>query len=193
MIISWDLSFRCNADIEWMHCETTVDPDATYLEAWHALEKAYAEGYVMSIGVSNFDNDQLDELKKYSHNLPFLVQNFGTVGHLDIPVRKWCKKHFAIYQPYASVRNLAFMNSQIREKAQIIAQNHGVSEQAVNYKFFLQSGACSIIPRSTNQQHLEENLQLATINGWSLSPDDMTELGWNHLMAAPDPEPYDEL
>ena len=29
----------CDPAIEWMHCEDTVDPSATWRESWRALER----------------------------------------------------------------------------------------------------------------------------------------------------------
>ena len=56
----------CNPSVSWMHCETTVDPSGTWQESWHAMEKAYAEGRLNSIGVSNFDRRLLEELGELS-------------------------------------------------------------------------------------------------------------------------------
>ena len=39
-----------------MHCETSEEPASSWRESWHALERAYAEGHIASIGVSNFDH-----------------------------------------------------------------------------------------------------------------------------------------
>lgn len=42
-----------------MHCETSEEPSGTWRESWNALERAYAEGHVASIGVSNFNHHLL--------------------------------------------------------------------------------------------------------------------------------------
>lgn len=41
---------RCDPSISWMHCETTIDPEGTWQGSWRALEKAYSEGLINSIG-----------------------------------------------------------------------------------------------------------------------------------------------
>ena len=58
-----DETFSCDHSIDWMHCDDIVDRAATWRESWRALERAYAEGAVMSIGVSNFHVELLNELK----------------------------------------------------------------------------------------------------------------------------------
>ena len=87
-----------------MHCEDTVDPSATWRESWRALERgkrnsscirnhyhileqkiaAYAEGKVMSIGVSNFNIDLLRELEDLAIVLPHVVQNWFQIQKASI-------------------------------------------------------------------------------------------------------------
>lgn len=164
-----------------MHCEDTEDPQATWRETWRALEKAYSEGFIMSIGVSNFNVPLLEEVREFGTVLPHVVQNFAELGSLDSEVRHWCQEHHVIYQPYASIRNLATMEENTRKTAQEVAQRHGVSEHVLSLKFFLQSGA-SIIPRSTKDNHLKENL---AINQWNLTEEEMRKLGSNFFPIAP--------
>ena len=74
-----------------MHCETTEDPEGTWHGSWRALEKAYAEGRVESIGVSNFDTDLLNEISALDSSvsvLPHLVQNWVEPG-VSVPCFAW--------------------------------------------------------------------------------------------------------
>jgi diketogulonate reductase-like aldo/keto reductase len=86
---------KCSPEVEWMHCQTTVDPEGTWQQSWRALEKAYSEGKVQSIGVSNFDVVHLDELLTFANVKPHVVQNFAAIGleggadtQLDLDVRR---------------------------------------------------------------------------------------------------------
>lgn len=157
-----------------MHCETTVDPQGTWRESWKALEKAYAEGRLLSIGVSNFNEELLEEALDHGSVLPHVVQNFAEVRKVDEAVRELCQKNLIVYQPYASVRNLQFLSDDIKQYTAQLAKKYKVSEHSVSLRFFLQSGA-SIIPRSSKLHHLKENLQVLN---WSLSEDEMRALGW---------------
>lgn len=97
--------FSCNHEIDWMHCETTVDPDGTWEGSWEALEKAYAEGRVMAIGASNFNINLLDSFDAFTVR-PHVVQNWAEPGSMDLEVLYWTRNNAAVYQPYASLRNL---------------------------------------------------------------------------------------
>lgn len=159
-----------------MHCEDTKDSDAIWNESWRALEKAYAEGRVMSIGVSNFNETLLGEVTGFSSIRPHVVQNWAEVGHLDEEVRSWCFKNDAVYQPYASVRNLHQLSPEYRGKLAKIAEAKKTSPHAASLKFFLQTGAAGV-PRSAREEHLRENIEVFKMEDLTL--DEMKDLGWH--------------
>ena len=67
-----------------MHCETTEDPAGTWEGSWRALERAYAEGRVDAIGVSNFDLPLLQRMQDEGREvsvLPHVVQNWAEPGN----------------------------------------------------------------------------------------------------------------
>lgn len=165
----------CYSDIQWMHCDTTVNPEGHWHQSYKALEKAYAEGDIMSIGISNFDTDLLDDIHRVADCLPHLVQNYASVGEDDADVRAWCKKNDVHYQPYASARNEKQMKTSSPKTHTVvsrIAKAHSQTNHAVIYRYFLQSGA-AIIPRSTDSHHMSENLD--NLN-WSLTSMEMRDL-----------------
>lgn len=168
---------RCDPSIEWMHCQTTEEVGATWEQSYWALARAYAEGRVMAIGVSNFDAPLLAELLSSAgvgaHSLPVLlphvVQNWAEPGRTDATVRRVCADHGIIYQPYAPLRNLKFLSPVLRQALQNIARRRGVSEHTVALRFFVQLGA-SVIPRSRSWEHLRENLN---VSAWALDSAEM--------------------
>jgi methylglyoxal/glyoxal reductase len=162
----------------WMHCETTVDPEGTWKGSWRALEKAYSEGLVNTIGVSNFDRPLLEELTKFAIVQPHFVQNFAEPGKLDMDVRKFCTDFKILYQPYASGRNIEHLPEDIKETVYKIAEKHSQSPYAVILRFFVQTGSTTIIPRSNNLDHLHDNVK---VFDWKLDDEDMLALGWGDI------------
>lgn len=167
----------CNVEQEWMHCETSEEPTATWRESWHALERAYAEGHVASIGVSNFDHRLLAEFDNFGSVLPHAVQNPAHPGRVDMPVREWCSLHNAVYMPYSTQVNFQKQSSSLVSIVKNAALNHAVSPNAIISRFFHQSGA-AITPRSSKSAHLKENLN---IHSFALTNDEMKALGWPHV------------
>lgn len=100
---------------------------------------------------------------------------YCSVGEDDGEVRAWCKANGALYQPYASARNVKNMKTAAPAAYDVvsrIAKTYSQTNHAVIYKYFLQMGA-AIIPRSTNSVHMAENLD--TLN-WSLSSNEQKQL-----------------
>lgn len=166
---------ECDSSVDWMHCETTSDPDGTWQDSWNLLEKAYAEGLVNSIGVSNFNVAQLDELAEFASVLPHIVQNFAEPGNLDLDVRDWCVRNQVVYQPYASGRNIKSLSDELRLSIRSLSKKYNVSDYTIVQEFFAQTGAV-IIPRSANADHLQENLVSHT---WELTEEELRSLGWD--------------
>lgn len=164
----------CNAKEAWMNCKSSDEPSATWRESWNALERAYSEGLINSIGVSNFDSQLLDEFQQFGTVLPHAVQNSAQPGHVDMPVREWCSLHGAVFMPYSTQVKLKTQSSEMMSVVKNIALNHAVSPYAVVSRFFHQSGA-AIIPRSSKDSHLQENLN---IYKFQLSSSEMASMGW---------------
>jgi len=107
-----------------------------------------------------------------------LVQNHAEIGDaaaVDRDVRVWCRKRGVIFTPYAHQRNLRFLPEHVKESLEQIAEMTGRSMHVVASRFFVQSGA-SIIPRSSNAQHLKDN---ADVFSFHLAHNDMLDLGWD--------------
>ena len=131
---------RCVAEADWMRCESSVEPSASWHDSWNALERAYAEGHVASIGVSNFDLNLLEEFNGFGTIFPHAIQNSAQPGNVDMRVREWCSLHEAVYMPYSTQVNMKQQSESLMSVLSKAALNHGVSPHAVVSRFFLQSG-----------------------------------------------------
>lgn len=167
---------RCNPSIKWMHCETTVNPNGTWRESYRALERAYAEGKIASIGLSNFDDNLLREVWDMATIRPHVVQNHGEPGRMDRVVRKWCADNGVVYMPYAVQRNINTLPFRLQTALSQIALSRNSTVNSVVLKFFHQTGAV-LIPRSTNRRHLSSNIR-AVSELLDLTVEELLLLGW---------------
>jgi len=194
----------CDATVSWMHCETSINPNFNWQQSWKALERAYAEGRVQSIGVSNFNVEQLNELLSFAAVKPHIVQNYASLGAdevegvtLDLEVRQWCDEHNVVYIPYATNRNLKNKGLVTSPPRAAVARAKGVhgaldvasythkkSRHSTVLRFFLQTGA-AIIPRASSVKHLVENLDVPS---WQLTDSEMEKLGWIQTQTEVTPE-----
>jgi diketogulonate reductase-like aldo/keto reductase len=88
-LIHWP---HCIDEIDWMDCTEASRKD--YIETWERMQKLYAEGVLLNIGVSNFDFDQFTNLI-YSSNaqiIPHVVQNYFDIVNQDWEFVEYLKK-----------------------------------------------------------------------------------------------------
>ncbi len=125
---------------------------------WRAMEELYDEGKIKALGVSNFEPEQLKELLSYARikpavnqieSNPFFQQEESckAIQALGIQVEAW--------SPFGQGRNGLFTNKTLTE----IAAKHGKSVAQVTLRWLHQRGIV-VIPRSSNKEHMIENMDI---------------------------------
>ena len=141
--------------------------------AWRALEEAYREGMVRSIGVSNFYPDHLIDLASNVEIKPMVNQVETHVFDQQVEAKKFMDEldcRIMSWGPLAEGRNNFFTNPLLAE----IGRKYGKSVAQVALRWLYQRGVI-IIPKSTHKERMTENL--AITEGFELSADDMAQIG----------------
>ena len=143
------------------HC-TKEEERVTWKEGWHNLEQAMNEGHVKTIGISNFDVNELNELIRVSNTKIAVIQNWMDPFHQNKDVRALAKEHGIVYMAYSSFGtqwdgkfdgvNPVFTDDLLAD----IAEKHGTTISAVVLSWLLQEGVVAI-PRSTSVEHIQQN------------------------------------
>lgn len=157
-----------------MNCDESKMPGATWRESWRGLEKEYAEGRVLSIGVSNFELHDLKELVKFSAVKPHVVQNYIEPGKIDHAMLEYCDRENIRYMAYSSLQYRDSFSEDLKKTIQDIADLHWRTPEAIVLRSLVQSGVV-VVPRSENVAHMLGNQQSFT---WDLTNDQMKALGW---------------
>ncbi len=122
------------------------------------LAQAQGGGYAHHLGVSNFTAEQLE-----------VAQNFAPLEVLQVEchpffqqheLRRWCsdrKWAFTAYSPLAQGRAIG------NETLEKIGKNHGVSGAAVALKWLSTLPQVNVIPRTSSEDHLRQNLAARTL------------------------------
>jgi diketogulonate reductase-like aldo/keto reductase len=192
MMIHWP---QCYADVEWMRCDEEVPGSAgTWQESWRALERLYAEGAAMAIGVSNFDIRLLAELGELATTSPHVLQNHRDVVWQDTEAVARCAEMGIFYQSYSSLRGLLDEGdpsyAQARAVLGEIGEQHGGKSVAqVALRWEIQHGH-GVIPRSYHPAHLAANLDALN---FSLSEEDMAAIDALGVHRRGDDEARDEF
>lgn len=170
VLIHWP---ECNPAVEWMECEKTASK-GTWRQTWRALEKMYAEGKVLSIGLSNFDRRLLEEVLDFAFTTPHIVQNYRDPIYNDAETVLACEEHKIFYQSYSSLRTLFSQSAeefhrsgqphygQLREAVQLVAKRRKLTEAQVILLWHLQQGV-GILPRSRDSTHLRQNMEILDV------------------------------
>ncbi len=147
-------------------------PFGNYYVGWRALEKAYEEGKVRAIGVSNFEPAQLLDLIAYNKVVPAVDQIETNIYCQRKEERKWLDKKGVAHMSYAPLgqgnRNEMYEESVVKE----IAAKYGKTAAQILIRYQVQCGVI-VIPRSTNPEHQLENI---SIFDFALTSDEMERL-----------------
>ncbi len=139
--------------------------------AYRALEEAYREGKLRSIGVSNFYPDHLIDLASNVEVKPMVNQVETHVFCQQKQPQKYMEElgcQIMSWGPLAEGRNGFFSNEVLSE----IGKAHGKSVAQTALRFLLQRGVV-IIPKSTHKERMVENLN---IFDFELTTDEMARI-----------------
>ncbi|XP_065556413.1 aldo-keto reductase family 1 member B1-like isoform X1 [Artemia franciscana] len=156
--------------------KTIFDLNTDYLQVWHELEKAVDQGLVRSIGVSNFNSQQLDRLINNGRIKPV---NNQVECHPYLNQKKliaFCKERgicVTAYSPLGSPdRPWAKPDDpKLMEDPKLVelAKKHGKSPAQVLLRYQVQRGVIAI-PKSVHKERLAQNINIFDFN---LSDEDM--------------------
>ncbi len=144
--------------LEYLDLYLIHRPRGDYKGSWKAMEELYKEGKIRSIGVSNFEPSQLDDLISSSNIKPALNQiethaffnqhnSYEYLNKLGIQLEAW--------SPLAEGRNGIFSNETLAS----IGKKYNKNIAQVSLRWHYQRGIIAI-PRSSQKEHMKENLNI---------------------------------
>lgn len=146
-------------------------PFGDYYGTWRAMEKAYAEGKVRAIGVSNFYPDRFIDLAENSEIKPMVNQVETHVFNQQAEAQKIMKKYgtqIMSWGPFAEGRNGLFSNPVLAG----IGEKYGKSVAQVALRYLIQQNVV-VIPKSTHIERMRQNFD---VFDFTLSSEDMTAI-----------------
>jgi diketogulonate reductase-like aldo/keto reductase len=138
------------------------------VEVWHVMEEYYARGKVKSLGLSNFENDDILNIISHAEVLPQVNQVRCYIGHTPANAIEFAKEKGILIQAYSPNATGRLLSD---ERVSKMAQKYGVSISQLAIKYDLQLGT-QPLPKTLNPQHMKENISL----DFTISPQDMCQL-----------------
>ena len=158
-------------------------------DTWRGMEQLYKDGYVKAIGVCNFKEHHLEELKKTAQIMPFIDQFEMHPGYGQKSLLEYCSECDILAQASSPLGNGQILNHPVI--AQLAGQK-GKSPAQICLRWEIQKGVI-VIPKTSDPERLagnidifdfsldeKEMLELDSIpycGGLGIDPDEVTEFG----------------
>ena len=141
----------------WMEFRTSSKNwDKENLNVWHALEDAYNEGKVKTIGVSNFHISDLENLMNNANIKPMVNQVLAHIGQTPFEILDYCNKNDILVEAYSPIAHGEA--GRIKEVIDI-SNKYNKSFAQICLKYCLQLGMV-VLPKASSKEHLLSNLNL---------------------------------
>ena len=147
------------------------EPVGDVYEIYRAMECACRDSRLRAIGVSNFLNERYLDLINHCKIIPAVNQVETHVFRQQTELRALERQIGTApesWSPLACGENNIFRNQVLMR----IAEKHGRSVSQIALRFLVQQGII-VIPKSTKQEHMKENL---AILDFELEPEDMADM-----------------
>ena len=138
------------------------------LEAWRALEEAYEAGKLRAIGVSNFEQVDLENLITNGKVKPMVNQVLAHITNVPTDVIEYCQSQDIIVEAYSPIAHGAILDHPVVTE---MAEKYKASPAQLSIRYVLQLGTVAL-PKTTNKNHMKSNADI----DFTISEEDMTTL-----------------
>ena len=152
----------------WSEFRDTKRYFAENKAVWRALEDAQAAGKVRVIGVSNFLQDDLENLLSDCRVQPMVNQILLHISNTDQELLNFCKEQHIQVEAYSPIAHGEALKNPVIAQ---MAKKYGVSAAQLCVRYVLQLGTVAL-PKTADPQHMAENAAVDFV----LTPEDMAAL-----------------
>lgn len=137
-------------------------------EAWRALEDAYNAGKLRAIGVSNFLEQDIENILEDCRVKPMVNQILAHISNTPFDLINYCKSKDIVVEAYSPVAHGAALGN---PTIKAISDKYGVSIPQLCIKYDLQLDMV-VLPKTANPDHMRANADL----GFIISDENMETL-----------------
>jgi diketogulonate reductase-like aldo/keto reductase len=134
-------------------------------EAWRALEEAYDEKKVRAIGLSNFQDVDIDNVLAACKFAPMVNQVLVHISNTPTGLIAYSQHHGMLVEAYSPMAHgELFKNRRVAE----MAERYGVSLAQLSIRYTLELGLLPL-PKTANPEHMRTNADM----DFEITEDDM--------------------
>ena len=143
------------------------------LESWRDMEQLVNEGKIRAIGVSNYEQRHLEELLTECQIKPAALQIEHHPHLVQHSLVKYCKENDIHFQAYSSLGTTSENNRLLGDPVVLeLAETHKKTAAQILLRWAVQQGI-GVIPKSTNQDHIRNNIDIFS---FCLSDNELSKL-----------------
>lgn len=125
-------------------------------EVWKSMEDAYKTGKVKAIGLSNFLQDDVENILASCEIKPMANQILAHVSNTPVELIEFCQKNDILVEAYSPIAHGAILD---HAEVKVIAEKYGVSVVQLCLRYDIQLGLV-VIPKTANPDHMRINAEL---------------------------------
>jgi len=125
-------------------------------EVWRAMEEAYEEEKLKSIGVSNFSIDDLEHLLETVNIVPHVNQVKYHIGDTKDELHKYYKQHEILIEGYSPLATGGLLGDENIKK---IGDKHGKTVPQVSIRYLLEKNILPL-PKSVHEEYILQNAEV---------------------------------
>lgn len=125
-------------------------------EVWKAMEVAYKTGKVKAIGLSNFLQDDIENIWASCETKPMVNQILAHVSNTPLELIEFCQKNNILVEAYSPIAHGAILD---HAEVKALADKYGKSVAQLCLRYAIQLDLV-VIPKTTNPAHMRINSEL---------------------------------
>lgn len=158
-------------DTDYIDLLLIHQPAGNYISGYRMMEKAYKEGKVRAIGLSNFTVEQVQEILDICEVKPAVLQTEVHPYSQEKELKEFLSKEGIVIQAWYPLGHgdAALLNEPVFAK---LGEKYGKTPAQIILRWHVQDGNV-VIPGSRNPEHIRDNFALFD---FALSDDEMKEI-----------------
>jgi diketogulonate reductase-like aldo/keto reductase len=137
-------------------------------EAWRALEDAYKSGKLRSIGLSNFEIADIENIFESCSVNPMINQILAHISNTPDELIQYCQRNGILVEAHSPIGHGVLLKNQ---DITALAEKYNVSVAQLSIRYVLQLGLLPL-PKTANPEHMKSNADVDFI----ISEEDMEYL-----------------